>query len=125
MSADIIFYYVMLTLDRFVDRDMFMRYTHLGVGHPVMLRRITRDCLGLGAPADVMNVVSDDADPKEISDSEDIEEPDEEDEEEEDEENEDDDEDDEEDGEDGEDDGDDGEDLEDGDDGDVFDDLSF
>ncbi|KAG2046631.1 hypothetical protein BDR06DRAFT_985499 [Suillus hirtellus] len=105
----------------FVDRDMFMQYTHLGVGHPVMLWRITRDCLGLGAPADVMNVVSDDADPKEISDSEDIEELDEEDEEEKDEE----DEDDEEDGNNGEDDGDNGEDLEDGDDGDVFDDLSF
>ncbi|KIK36572.1 hypothetical protein CY34DRAFT_94132 [Suillus luteus UH-Slu-Lm8-n1] len=28
----------------FVDRDMFMRYTHFGVGHPAMLRRIARDC---------------------------------------------------------------------------------
>ncbi|KAG1726169.1 uncharacterized protein EDB91DRAFT_1254428 [Suillus paluster] len=28
----------------FVDRDMFIRYTDLGVGHPVALRRIVRDC---------------------------------------------------------------------------------
>lgn len=25
---------------------MFMRYTHFGVGHPTMLRRIIRDCFG-------------------------------------------------------------------------------
>lgn len=28
----------------FVDRDMFLRYTDLGVGHPATLRRIVRDC---------------------------------------------------------------------------------
>jgi hypothetical protein len=26
---------------------MFLRYTHLGVGHPVALRRVVRDCFGL------------------------------------------------------------------------------
>lgn len=26
---------------------MFLRYTHLGVGHPVALRRVVRGCLGL------------------------------------------------------------------------------
>jgi hypothetical protein len=31
---------------RFVGRDMFIRYTHFGVGHPALLRRITRDCFG-------------------------------------------------------------------------------
>jgi hypothetical protein len=31
----------------FVNQDMFMRYTHLGVGHPAMLRNITKNCLGL------------------------------------------------------------------------------
>ncbi|KIK36998.1 hypothetical protein CY34DRAFT_16002 [Suillus luteus UH-Slu-Lm8-n1] len=30
------------------DRDMFMCYTHLSIGHSAMLRRITRDCLGSG-----------------------------------------------------------------------------
>ncbi|KAG2738497.1 hypothetical protein P692DRAFT_201873924 [Suillus brevipes Sb2] len=29
----------------FIDRDMFMRYTHFGIGHSPMLRRIMRDCL--------------------------------------------------------------------------------
>jgi hypothetical protein len=48
---------------RFVDRDMFMRYTHFGVGHPVMLRRMTRECLGsdLVALDDAMDVINDDA----------------------------------------------------------------
>lgn len=48
---------------RFVDRDMFMRYTHFGVGHPVMLRRMTRECLGsdLVALDDAMDVIDDDA----------------------------------------------------------------
>lgn len=27
---------------------MFLRYTHLGVGHPVALRRIVRDCFAPG-----------------------------------------------------------------------------
>ncbi|KAG1767493.1 hypothetical protein EV702DRAFT_1203702 [Suillus placidus] len=86
----------------FVDRDMFMRYTHLGVGHPAMLRRIARDCLGFEAPADAMDVVDHDADPEEVSGGEGIEEFDEEELEE---------------GDDGEDGG--------GSDGDIFDDLSF
>jgi hypothetical protein len=31
---------------------MFMRYTPFGIGHPLTLRKITRDCLGpLAAPA--------------------------------------------------------------------------
>lgn len=42
---------------RFVDRDMFMRYTQFGVGHPVTLRRIVRDIV---APADSMDVVDED-----------------------------------------------------------------
>jgi hypothetical protein len=48
---------------RFVDRDMFMRYTHFGVGHPVLLRRMVRECLSsdLVAPDDAMNVINDDA----------------------------------------------------------------
>ncbi|KAG2060721.1 hypothetical protein BDR06DRAFT_986857 [Suillus hirtellus] len=28
----------------FADRDMFLRYTHLGIGHSVALRKIIRDC---------------------------------------------------------------------------------
>lgn len=32
---------------RFVDRDMFMRYTHYGIGHPAVLREMTRDCADL------------------------------------------------------------------------------
>ncbi|KIK32237.1 hypothetical protein CY34DRAFT_47013, partial [Suillus luteus UH-Slu-Lm8-n1] len=31
----------------FVDRDMFMRYTHYGVGHPVVMREMTRDCANI------------------------------------------------------------------------------
>ncbi|KAG1855096.1 hypothetical protein C8R48DRAFT_776498 [Suillus tomentosus] len=42
----------------FADRDMFMRYGHLGVGHPVTMRRMTRDCLSPGSAGD-MNVVDD------------------------------------------------------------------
>lgn len=40
----------------FVDRDMFLRYTDLGVGHPVALRRTVRDCFSLrsSAPVDAM-----------------------------------------------------------------------
>ncbi|KAG2113688.1 hypothetical protein DEU56DRAFT_919696 [Suillus clintonianus] len=54
----------------FVDRDMFMRYNPFGVGHPVSIRKITRDCLGSGAPADAMDVVNDDADHEEVDDGE-------------------------------------------------------
>ena len=36
-----------------------MRYTHLGVGHPVMLRKMARDSLGSAVSADVMDVVND------------------------------------------------------------------
>ncbi|KAG2049011.1 hypothetical protein BDR06DRAFT_975591 [Suillus hirtellus] len=28
----------------FVDQDMFMCYTHYGIGHPIVLRQLTRDC---------------------------------------------------------------------------------
>ncbi|KAG2032650.1 hypothetical protein BDR03DRAFT_935890 [Suillus americanus] len=28
----------------FVDCDMFMRYTHYGIGHPTALRKLTKDC---------------------------------------------------------------------------------
>ena len=38
---------------------MFLRYTHLGVGHPVALRRITKDCLDFESAAlasEVMDV---------------------------------------------------------------------
>ncbi|KAG1901203.1 uncharacterized protein F5891DRAFT_1187899 [Suillus fuscotomentosus] len=31
----------------FVDQDMFLRYTSLGVGHPVALRKIIRNCFDL------------------------------------------------------------------------------
>ncbi|KAG0692048.1 hypothetical protein DFH29DRAFT_883162 [Suillus ampliporus] len=50
---------------------MFMRYTHLGIGHPVALRRIIRDCLGSRAPADsdAMAIV-DGAGHEEVSDGE-------------------------------------------------------
>lgn len=56
--------YDILTLafcDRFVDRDMYMRYTHFGVGHPVSLRRIIRDCESL-ALANAMDVVDEEVD---------------------------------------------------------------
>lgn len=36
---------------RFADRDMFMRYTHYGIGHPTAVRKLTRDC----ADADLMD----------------------------------------------------------------------
>jgi len=29
---------------RFVDRDMFVRYTHYGIGHPKVLQEMARDC---------------------------------------------------------------------------------
>ncbi|KIK39154.1 hypothetical protein CY34DRAFT_14574 [Suillus luteus UH-Slu-Lm8-n1] len=45
----------------FVDRDMYMRYTHFGVGHPVSLRRIIRDCESL-ALANAMDVVDEEVD---------------------------------------------------------------
>lgn len=45
-----------------------MRYTHLGVGHPVMLRRMTRDCLGSESvtPVNAMDVVNEDDDADDI-----------------------------------------------------------
>jgi hypothetical protein len=51
---------------------MFMRYTDLGVGHPVILRKIARDCFGsalmaAGGPANTM----DDAADEEVSGDED------------------------------------------------------
>lgn len=47
---------------RFVDRDMFMWYTHLGVGHPAMLRNITKDCLGFKSPGATITSNSNEAD---------------------------------------------------------------
>jgi hypothetical protein len=54
---------------------MFMRYTHLGVGHSAMLRRITRDCLGpeLATHTNAMDVVdasNEDMDHEEAGDGE-------------------------------------------------------
>ncbi|KIK34293.1 hypothetical protein CY34DRAFT_98289, partial [Suillus luteus UH-Slu-Lm8-n1] len=48
----------------FVDRDMFMRYTHLGVGHSTTLRRIARECFGSRSTAstDAMDVVNGEGD---------------------------------------------------------------
>jgi hypothetical protein len=45
-----------------------MRYTHLGVGHPVMLRRMTRDCLDSESvtPVNAMDVVNEDDDTDDI-----------------------------------------------------------
>ncbi|KAG2051670.1 hypothetical protein BDR06DRAFT_983445 [Suillus hirtellus] len=42
----------------FVDRDMFLRYTDLGVGHPVSLRRAVRECFGFRsvAPVEAMDI---------------------------------------------------------------------
>jgi hypothetical protein len=40
---------------------MFLRYTDMGVGHPVALQRTVRDCLNLRsvAPAEAMDVDED------------------------------------------------------------------
>jgi hypothetical protein len=57
---------------RFADRDMFMRYTYLGVGHATTLRRFIKDCLTRGsAHTDAMNVGQDDVGCEEVSDGED------------------------------------------------------
>ncbi|KAG1728014.1 hypothetical protein EDD22DRAFT_961140 [Suillus occidentalis] len=71
----------------FVDRDMFMRYTHLGVGHSPMLWKIIMDCLGpvSVALADPM----DDVDLEEAGNGEGYEDEDDEDNEDEDDEDED------------------------------------
>jgi hypothetical protein len=55
---------------RFADRDMFMRYTSLGVGHPVSVQKLNRDCLHSGVPADTMNNLDHDSDHEEVSDGE-------------------------------------------------------
>lgn len=41
-----------------------MRYTDLGIGHPVMLRRTARDCFGpiTQTPADAMDITNDESD---------------------------------------------------------------
>jgi hypothetical protein len=68
--------YDTLTLElwvRFVDRDMFIRYTHFGVGHPVAVRKMVKDCLGspAAAPADRDTMdIFDDIDLEEIWDGE-------------------------------------------------------
>lgn len=33
------------SFNRFADRDMFIRYTPYGIGHPPMLRKMARDCI--------------------------------------------------------------------------------
>jgi hypothetical protein len=38
---------------------MFMRYGHFGIGHPVMMRTIIRDCLGPDSPSNTMDTVGD------------------------------------------------------------------
>jgi hypothetical protein len=48
---------------------MFMRYTPLGVGHPVTIRKIIKDCLRSGASADTMDV-DHDSDHEDVSDDE-------------------------------------------------------
>lgn len=52
---------------------MFIRYTHFGVGHPVAVRKIIRDCLGSPAVApaecDAMDIVED-IDLEEVGDGE-------------------------------------------------------
>lgn len=51
----------------FVDRDMFLRYTYLGVGHPTTLRRIVKDSgyssleSATVTPVEYMDVDSDEA----------------------------------------------------------------
>ncbi|KAG2133212.1 uncharacterized protein EDB93DRAFT_1254984 [Suillus bovinus] len=42
----------------FVDQDMFMRYTHFGVGHPAMLHRIARDSFRNDSPSSITNAVN-------------------------------------------------------------------
>jgi hypothetical protein len=63
--------YGTLTLNlrtRFVDWDMFIRYTDLGVGHPLMSRRIIRDFdpVILTNAMDIVN--EDDRDHEEVGD---------------------------------------------------------
>ncbi|KAG2068695.1 hypothetical protein BDR04DRAFT_1157523 [Suillus decipiens] len=43
----------------FADQDMFMWYTHLGVGHAAMLWKISKDCLAMPAVhTDAMEAVN-------------------------------------------------------------------
>jgi hypothetical protein len=44
------------SFDRFADRDMFIRYTPYGVGHPPLLRKMARDCLTSSQTPEDMNV---------------------------------------------------------------------
>ncbi|KAG1816391.1 uncharacterized protein BJ212DRAFT_1480844 [Suillus subaureus] len=37
----------------FVDRDMFMRYTHYGIGHPKVLQEMARDCANMDLADDL------------------------------------------------------------------------
>lgn len=55
-----------------------MRYTPFGVGHPVTIRKMIKDCLRSRASADTMDVVSHDSDHEEVSDGEGLEEVDDE-----------------------------------------------
>jgi hypothetical protein len=40
---------------------MFLRYTHLGIGHPVALRKIVKDCFSDGSttPTEAMDIDAD------------------------------------------------------------------
>ncbi|KAG2049932.1 hypothetical protein BDR06DRAFT_984188 [Suillus hirtellus] len=42
----------------FIDRDMFIRYTHFGIGHPVMLWKIIRDCLDFESTGNALDIES-------------------------------------------------------------------
>lgn len=55
-----------------------MRYTPFGVGHPVTIRKMIKDCLRSRESADTMDVVSHDSDHEEVSDDEGFEEVDDE-----------------------------------------------
>lgn len=43
----------------FVDRDMFIRYTHFGVGHSAMVRKIVRDCSESVAQTNAIDIDND------------------------------------------------------------------
>lgn len=54
--------------NRFVDRDIFMRYNHFGIGHPAMLRRIVRDSSGFESPSDINDEENSDGEHEEFGD---------------------------------------------------------
>ncbi|KAG2052971.1 hypothetical protein BDR06DRAFT_972653 [Suillus hirtellus] len=50
-------HYVEIECARFINQDMFLQYTHFGIGHPVMLWRIIRDIV---VPVNAMDVMDED-----------------------------------------------------------------